>query len=110
MYGTPSTLSELVLEKHLFQLRVVWADVSELVIPLVDNSIREPRGTFTRSVNWSFTASHTLIVERNRIVPPSLTSASDVLSELLLASGSSSVVLDECSNRLGGCCATFKAG
>ncbi len=67
--GATSTLKVVILEQHLLQFRVRLADVAKLVVPLVDGGIREPLGSSTRLILLNFTTMHSLVVERNRIVP-----------------------------------------
>jgi hypothetical protein len=89
--STTGALKVLVGEEHLLQLRVGLTDVTELIVPRVDDCVGQPGGAVARLVGNRLTADDRVVVEGDRVVPTSLLRACKVRSKLLLASKSSLV-------------------
>jgi hypothetical protein len=67
--GSTGTLEVLIVEEDLLQFGVGLADVTKLVIPLVDNSVGQPLGVLTSLVRLSLTADDGFVVEGDGVVP-----------------------------------------
>lgn len=57
------------MEEHLLQLGVGLTDITKLIVPLVDDSVRQPSGIVASLILGSFTTSDGLVVEGDRIIP-----------------------------------------
>jgi hypothetical protein len=82
------TLKKFVVVEHLLKLRVGLANVTEVVIPLVNGGVGQPDSVVAGLVLSGSATDDGLVLERNGVGPTSFLDAREILRLLLLAGGS----------------------